>query len=240
VGTSATALVAGGLAACGGGGTPSTGQQSVQVRLLDAGGRQVGTALLTSDTSNGSASGVSFHVSVDGLAPGSHPFRITDTGRCDPPDFVTAGAVLDPPGEATEAVNRVGHVAGALPDLPVGDDGKGTADFVDDLVSLDHGRPGSLLGPKGSALIVSAVAGDTTSARPAVAGAALACGVVSAEAEQSPTPSPGATPTASPTVSVSTTTQTRTVTVTRTATAAPTATPIPPTPRSTPTGVPTP
>jgi hypothetical protein len=136
-----------------------------------------------------------------------------------------------------------GGVAGALPDLPVGDDGRGTADFVDDLVSLDRGRPGSLLGPQGSALIVSALAGDTTSAHPAVAGAPLACGVISPEALSSLTPSP--TPTPSPTAAVSTDAhpdghrdQDRHPTPARTP--APTSTPVPPTPTPTPIGVPLP
>lgn len=233
----AAALLGGGVAACGGGSTPSTGPgpETVSVRLVDAQGAQVGTAVLTA-----TGTGVGFHVSVDNLAPGGHGFRITKVGRCDGPDFTTAGAVIDPSGDTVQAANRLGHIAGALPDLPVGDDGRGTADFVDDLVTLDRGPAASLRGPSGSALIVTATAGDAT-ARSTTTGARLACGVVSPAPATTSTPSPSPTPAPSPTPSVRT--STTTVTVTRTATptpAPPTHTPIPPTATPTPVGVPTP
>ncbi|HEX6493580.1 MAG TPA: superoxide dismutase family protein [Candidatus Dormibacteraeota bacterium] len=227
----AAALLGGGLAACGGS-TPSTGPgpESVSVRLLDATGGQVGTAVLTA-----TGTGVGFHVDVTHLAPGGHGFRITSVGRCDGPDFTTAGPVLDLTGDTVQATNQVGHLAGALPDLPVGDDGKGTADFVDDLVTLDRGGANSLRGAKGSALIVTAGPADA-SVRSTTTGPRIACGVISPEPETSPTPSPSPTPTASPTVSVQT--STTTVTVTRSATptpAPPTHTAAPPTPSPSPT-----
>ena len=170
--TIAAALLGGGLAACGGGSSPSTGPgpDTVSVPLVDAQGAQVGTAVLTA-----TGTGVRFHVSVNDLAPGGHGFRITSVGRCDSPDFTTAGAVLDPSGDTVQAANRLGHIAGALPDLPVGDDGRGTADFVDDLVTLDRGPASSLRGPQGSALIVTVTAADAT-ARSTTTGARLACG----------------------------------------------------------------
>jgi Cu-Zn family superoxide dismutase len=246
--TIAVALLGGGIAACGGGSTPSTGPgpETVSVRLLDAQGNQVGTAVLTAVPLTGSTTAVRFHVSLSDLAPGDHGFRITAAGRCDGPDFSTAGPVLNPSGDTVRAANRLGHIAGALPDLPVGDDGSGTADFVDDLVTLDRGPAGSLRGPSGSALIVTANAGDATE-RTTTTGARLACGVVSPEAATSPTPSPSPTPAASPTVSVRTSTTTVTVTRTATATPAPpTRTPSPPastatpSPSRTPVGVPSP
>jgi superoxide dismutase, Cu-Zn family len=242
--TFAAALLGAGLAACGGGSTPSTGPgpETVSVRLLDAQGAEVGTAVLTAVPFAGNTTGVRFQVSLSHLAPGDHGFRITDVGRCDGPDFTTAGAVLNPPGDTGPTANRLGHVAGVLPDLPVGDDGTGTANVVDDLVTLDRGPANSLRGPNGSALIVTANAGDAAG-RSTTTGARLACGVVSPQAATSPTPSPSPTPTASPTVSVRTSTTTVTVTRTATPTAAPpTRTPAPPTstPTPTPVGVPTP
>src|SRR5689334_15449239 len=111
--TIAPALLGGGLAACGGS-TPATAPGSVTVRLVDAQGVQVGTASLAP-----AGSGVRFHVDVADLPPGGHGFRIASVGRCDGPDFTTAGAVLDPAGDTVLAANRFGHIAGALPDLPV-------------------------------------------------------------------------------------------------------------------------
>jgi superoxide dismutase, Cu-Zn family len=235
--TIAPALLGGGLAACGGGATPATGPapESVTVRLLDARGVEVGIASLTAE-----GAGVRFHVEVADLAPGGHGFRIASTGRCDGPDFTTAGAVLDPGGETVQAADRVGHVAGALPDVPVGDDGKGSANFVDDLVTLDTGPADSLRGPRGSALVVTANPGDLTT-RSTSTGARVACGVISPETASTPTPSPSPSPT--PTVRTSTTTVTVTRSVTPTP-APPTHTAAAPTPTPTPTptagGVPTP
>ena len=230
--TIAPALLGGGLAACGGS-TPATGPEpeSVTVRLVDAQGVEVGTASLAA-----AGSGVRFHVDVADLPPGGHGFRIASAGRCDGPDFTTAGAVLDLAGDTVLAANRFGHIAGALPDLPVGDDGKGSADFVDDLVTLDRGPADSLRGLRGSALLVTANPGDVTT-RSTTTGARLACGVISPEAASTPTPSPSPTPTVR--TSMTTVTVTRGVTPTP---APPTHTAAPPTPTPTPTpgGVPTP
>jgi Cu-Zn family superoxide dismutase len=238
----AAALLGLGATACGGSNQSGGGNtNSITVKLVDGRGTQVGTAVLspvalagsggsgTASASAGSSSsnGVRFQISVSGLAPGSHPLRITSEGRCDPPDFATSGALFSPPVTTTATV---GHSAGTLPALPVGDDGKGGADLVDDLVTLDRGPANSLHSPRGTALLVGAASGP------------LACGVLSAPAPVSPTPSPSPTPTPSPTPVTSTTTTT--VTVTRTSTssvvATPAPTPIVPTPTPTPLGLPTP
>jgi Cu-Zn family superoxide dismutase len=251
----ATTLFLGGVAACGGGETtPSTGPESTTVRLLDAGGVQVGTAVLTavplggstaapapSETAalgavSGATTGVRFHVTIDNLGPGSHGFRVTRVGRCDPAGFATAGADFNPLGGAGVAAGRFGHVAGALPDVPVGDDGRGSAEFVDDLVTLDRGPANSLRSQRGTALIVDATAGDVAAGRSVAPGPRVACGVISPEAQASPSPSPSPSPTPSATTSVSTTT--RTVTVTRGGTPAPVP-PTPSTPAPTPTARPT-
>jgi Cu-Zn family superoxide dismutase len=223
----ATTLLLGGVAACGSGvNPPSTGPESVTVSLLDGGGTEVGTAVLTAVPLSGATTGVRFHVTIDSLAPGSHGFQVTGVGRCDAADFATAGGDFNP-ARAGVVASRFGHVAGALPDVPVGDDSRGSAEFVDNMVTLDRGPLNSLRGDRGTALVVDGTAGDVAGGRSVAAGARVACGVISPAAATSPTPSPS--PSRTPTATTSVSTTTRTVTVTR----------VPPTPPPTPTARPT-
>jgi Cu-Zn family superoxide dismutase len=169
---------------------------------------------------------VRFHVSVEKLLPGSHPFAIHAAGRCDPPRFTTAGPIFNPPGGrlAAGAQSLLGAEVGSLPDLPVGSGGSATVDFTSDAVTLERGPDNSLRSPQGTSLVVLDTSG----------GSRVACGVISAPAPASPSPSPSGSP--SPTTAVSTSTTTTTVTVTHTTTlVAPSPSAKPPTPTAAPT-----
>jgi Cu-Zn family superoxide dismutase len=251
----ASTLLLGGLAACGEGGTPpATGPESVTVPLLDGHGSQVGTALLTAvplaagtaaptaaaGSASGAGTGVRLRVTISDLPVGSHGFRITGTGRCDPPDFASAGGDFNPFGRAHGLENRLGPHAGDLPNLPVGDDHTGVAEFVDNLVTLDRGPVNSLRGERGTALVVNAGTDDEVTNPSGGAGARIACGVISPAAPATPTPSPSPSPTASPSPLVRTSTTTVTVTGGGVPTVSPapptrTPTPAPPTPTPSPT-----
>jgi Cu-Zn family superoxide dismutase len=229
-------------AGCGGGSQPSpspTPDTSVTVRMIDSQGAEVARATLTpvplaslssstaaaggTGAATPATTGVRFHVSVEKLLPGTHPFAIHAAGRCDPPRFSTAGPIFNPPGArlVAGAQSLLGAEVGSLPDLPVGSDGSATVDFTSDAVTLERGPVNSLRSPQGTSLVVLDPSG----------GSRVACGVIGAPEPASPSPSPSGSPRATSAVSVST--ATTTVTVTHTTTLAPpsaSATPPAPTP----------
>ena len=156
----APALQAGATAA----GTP--------VRLLDAQGRNVGSAVFSS-----APNGVRINVNVVGLPPGVHGIHIHETGRCDAPAFTTAGGHLNPTAREHGLENPQGPHAGDLPNLTVGADGRGEAEMVNTRVTLTPGT-NSIFRPGGTALVIHATADDQRTSPSGNSGARIACGVI--------------------------------------------------------------
>ncbi len=84
-----------------------------------------GTATF-SEVKHGTASAVHVELSVSGLKPGLHGVHLHAIGKCEPPAFTAAGGHFDPgpAGNTDPDANHPFHM-GDLPNLSVGDDGKG-------------------------------------------------------------------------------------------------------------------
>jgi Cu-Zn family superoxide dismutase len=137
--------------------------------LRDGAGGQVGTATLAQDVH-----GVRIAIGVKGLPPGKHGFHLHAVGRCDAPDFASAGGHFNPGKKAHgPAGAHVSH-AGDLPELVVGADGLGQVGFIARGVSLNEGA-NSLLAGDGTALVLDH---DPDDGRSDGGGARIACGVV--------------------------------------------------------------
>jgi len=155
---------------------------------------------------------VKFHIVIDALSPGSHGFHVHAAGKCDPPDFTSAGPHFNPSKALHGRNNPKGPHAGDLGNLPVGGDGKVTVDLIDNLISLDEGKDQSVVGTaSGTALVIHAKADDEATDPAGGSGSRIACGVISpgtgaveATPETSPSPevspSPSAEATVKPTV----------------------------------------
>ena len=141
-------------------------------KLQDAQGKDVGTA--TFEPTKG---GVKVKVSVSGLPKGKHGIHLHAAGKCDPPDFKSAGGHFNPTGKQHGHKNPQGAHAGDLPNLTVGLDGKGKATFTAKGVSLAEG-PGSLLGAEGTSVVIHADPDDEKTDPAGNSGARIACGVV--------------------------------------------------------------
>jgi Cu-Zn family superoxide dismutase len=138
-------------------------------RLVDAKGQQVGTAKLTA-----ADGGTQISVEVAGLTPGKHGFHVHAAGKCDPPDFKTAGPHYNPTGKKHGHDSAEGAHAGDLPNLDVGEDGKGATTFTAKGLKL-----GELLASKdGGALVIHADPDDGKTDPAGNAGARVACGVI--------------------------------------------------------------
>jgi Cu-Zn family superoxide dismutase len=140
--------------------------------LHDAQGKQIGTATFT-----GTHGGVKIQVQVASLPPGKHGIHIHAVGKCEAPDFKSAGGHFNPTGRMHGAHNPVGAHAGDLPNLTVGKDGKGKATFTAKGAKLGEGE-GSLFGPEGTAIVIHADADDEKTDPAGNSGARVACGVI--------------------------------------------------------------
>lgn len=141
--------------------------------LYDAQGELVGLAFLAQET----AQTVRVTIQVEGLAPGRHGVHIHEIGRCEPPDFASAGGHFNPSGQPHGLENPEGPHAGDLPNLTVAEDGTGWLEAETRWVSLTPG-PTSLFDADGSALVIHTDPDDQRTDPSGSSGARIACGVL--------------------------------------------------------------
>jgi Cu-Zn family superoxide dismutase len=124
------------------------------------------------------AGGVSFRISATGLPHGLHGVHVHAVGRCDPPDFKTAGAHWNPAGKQHGMNNPAGPHAGDLPNVEVAANG-----VLNATVTLAGASMAGLLDADGAALVIHATADDYTTDPSGNSGARIACAVLQPVAE---------------------------------------------------------
>ena len=183
------ALLAGSVSlvlGCASLGPVSSANNVVTAELRDAQGRPVGTA-----TFSEVRGGVRVVLEMRGMPPGTKGVHIHETGRCEPPDFGSAGAHLNPDGQRHGLLNAAGPHAGDLPNITIGSNGVGRLETMNDRVTLR--TRAALLDADGSALVVHAMPDDFTSDPAGGSGARVACGVI-VTSPAGPEPPPPSTP----------------------------------------------
>ena len=143
------------------------------VGLHNAQGEQIGSVMLLEEES----SGVFIRGKVSKLPPGAHGFHIHAEGKCEPPDFMSAGPHFNPLGKQHGPKNPAGPHAGDLPNLIVGPDGSAEVNVVASHVTLRTG-PQTLVITEGTALVIHADPDDDTTDPDGSTGARIACGVI--------------------------------------------------------------
>ena len=141
-------------------------------RLADAGGRQVGRAVLLQERG-----GVRILIDLTGVAPGTKAVYISEIGRSDPPSFESAGAHFNPTKAQHGTANPRGPHAGDLPNVTVEATGRGHLELTATRVTLEKGSA-SLFDADGSALVVHESADDLRTDPAGNSGARIACGVI--------------------------------------------------------------
>jgi Cu-Zn family superoxide dismutase len=139
--------------------------------LKDKDGKEVGKVELTD-----SPSGVLLRLTLEGIPPGDHAFHVHAVGKCEPPDFKSAGPHFNPDETKHGLLNPEGPHSGDMPNLHVPDSGKLTVEVFNEMVTLDGEQ--ALLDDDGSAIVVHASADDYTTDPAGNAGDRIACGVV--------------------------------------------------------------
>src|SRR5690348_9048637 len=122
--------------------------------LANSQGRKVAASQLTQ-----APNGVKVPLPIFGLAPGQHAFHIHTAGKCEGPDFKSAGAHFNPYNKKHGLKNPEGPHAGDMENIQVGSDGTGTAEIVNKQVTLADG-PNSLFHEGGTAIVIHASPDD--------------------------------------------------------------------------------
>jgi Cu-Zn family superoxide dismutase len=146
--------------------------KKAQANLMDAKGAKVGTATITAQKT-----GVKIAVNLMGLPPGVHALHIHTVGKCDAPDYMTAGGHFNPAMRQHGKDNPMGPHAGDLPNFTVDAKGKAKTSVMAPDVTLADG-PNSLFHTGGSALMIHAMPDDYKTDPTGAAGARIACGVI--------------------------------------------------------------
>ena len=182
--------LAAGMLLCLAGGAEAQQTPTAQAELTNADGKPVGTVTLTQHPK-----GVLIRAELSGLPPGWHALHVHETGKCEPPDFKSAGGHFNPQ-DRRHGLVQAGIHAGDLPNLHAGADGKIMAEMFTDAIRLGQQPAASpaasadgsavaattaaadILDQDGAALVLHAGPDDYRSDPAGNSGDRIACGVI--------------------------------------------------------------
>jgi len=147
---------------------PSAAPSRAVASLVDAQGKEVGTATLLP-----AGTGIRLAVQVNGLPAGEHGIHVHAVGKCEAPKFESAGSHWNPADKKHGLDNPAGAHAGDMPNLTVDADGRGivNATIADMTVA-------QLLDSDGAAVVVHAKKDDQKTDPSGDSGDRIACGVL--------------------------------------------------------------
>ena len=163
----------------GGRGTGAPVMQAARAAIQGANG-MTGTATLYEIANSGNGHMVQIILTVQNAPPGMHGVHLHAIGRCEGPDFKSAGGHFDPgpAGNPDPDANHPYHM-GDLPNITVNAAGTGQYNAYSTRVTM--GGPTGLLDADGSAIVIhqnldAQVSGPSGSG--VAGGPAIACGVI--------------------------------------------------------------
>ena len=155
-------------------------QGGAPVALVNSSGQSVGAVRAWQ-----TAGGVSFRIDATGLPHGIHGLHVHAVGRCDLPDFASAGPHWNPAARKHGMNNPAGPHAGDLPNVEVAANGVlGTTVTLPGATLVGGGgATGSLIDADGAALVLHGQADDYVTDPSGNSGPRIACAVLRPVAE---------------------------------------------------------
>ena len=144
-----------------------------KVEFLDISGNKAGEAVLTQ-----APDGVKIVLDITGLAAGEHAIHIHGVGKCEGPDFVSAGPHYNPFNKQHGVKNPHGSHAGDLPNLVAGEDGIVKGEIIAEHLTLDEGAVNSLFSAEGTSVVIHAGPDDDVTDPSGNSGGRILCGVI--------------------------------------------------------------
>ena len=141
--------------------------------LVSSSGQSIGTVRAWQ-----TAGGVTLRIDASGLPHGVHGIHVHSVGRCDPPDFASAGPHWNPAGRQHGFNNRAEHHAGDLYNVTVAANG-----MLGEAVTVPGASMATLIDADGASLVLHAAADDYATDPAGNSGARIACAVLLPQAE---------------------------------------------------------
>ena len=164
-------------------GIPIVGDTVVTSRLFRSDGQEIGTVRMTA-----APNGVMMRIAAAGLSPGQHGAHVHAVGRCNAPDFNTAGPHWDLSGRLHGRANPQGPHDGDLGNVSVGTDGKLDVNVLIPGAALPvEGASGGqkvMRDSDGASLVIHAAADDERTDPSGNSGARIACSILAAPVDQ--------------------------------------------------------
>ncbi|OEH94022.1 superoxide dismutase family protein [Bacillus solimangrovi] len=145
---------------------------SMEVEMYNPDGDPTGKAKLQEE-----ANGVKIELDLSGLDSGWHGIHIHEQGKCEGPDFKSAGGHYNTEDKEHGLLNPKGPHVGDLPNIEADSSGKVKVDLLARDVTLKEGK-NSLLKKGGTALIVHDGADDGMTQPAGDGGERIMCGEI--------------------------------------------------------------
>ena len=154
----------------------------VYTELRRADGRLAARAMIFP----GLRGGIQVRVQAAGLAAGHYGVHVHAVGRCEGPDFASAGPHWNPSGRQHGKLNPEGHHLGDLDNLDVDESGAGRLEFWIETGTISGAE--GLFDADNAALVIHAGPDDYRTDPSGNSGARIACGVLAPAPAPSPSP----------------------------------------------------
>jgi Cu-Zn family superoxide dismutase len=151
----------------------------MDVEMFNPSGDSLGTINVSEQ-----AEGLKLEVLLEGLPPGEHGLHIHEKGKCEAPDFKSAGNHFNPDQKQHGLLHPEGAHAGDLPNI-ISENGKVDVNLMAPQLTLKTDQKNSLLRQEGTTIVITEGKDDGMTQPAGDSGQRIACGeVTKKEAER--------------------------------------------------------